>query len=124
MNKEPLGVIDCPYCAGAGCMRVTVDKNNKPFGYCTECKGQLRVGGNRWREERFLERHPWAKHPPPEAPETIKNPVTGKTPPDEAKKTPVTASDPPPPVIPTVTRTKPPEAKKSGLAEALRLLGG
>lgn len=32
--REVLGHIDCPACGTAGGMRVTLDKNAEPFGFC------------------------------------------------------------------------------------------
>lgn len=68
-DKTILGHIDCPTCGTAGGMRITHDKNGDPFGYCeAECAQQLRIGGDRWRVQKFIERHPWAAKPKADAP--------------------------------------------------------
>lgn len=65
--REVLGHIDCPACGTAGGMRVTLDKNAEPFGFCeANCNQQLRIGGSPRRVALFVARHPWA----------AKNPVT------------------------------------------------
>lgn len=46
-------------------MRVTPDKNGDPFGYCEDCAQQLRIGGDRHRVKRFMERHGLKPAPDP-----------------------------------------------------------
>lgn len=42
-------------------MRITLDKNGHPFGFCeAECGQQLRVGGDKRRVKAFVARYPWA----------------------------------------------------------------
>lgn len=73
-EKQTLGHIECPTCGTAGAMRITLDKNGDPFGYCeANCNQQLRIGGDRRRVAAFTARYPWA---------------AGGTPPTEAKKAP------------------------------------
>ena len=65
MAKEVLGHIDCPTCGTVKGMRVTLDRNGEPFGYCeATCSQQLRVGGDRSRVAAFLKRFPWAAGKP------------------------------------------------------------
>lgn len=63
MNKSDLlGHIDCPSCGFKGGMRVTMDKNLHPFGYCEgDCSQQLRVGPDRYRIGKFYEKYPHLK---------------------------------------------------------------
>lgn len=63
MNKgHLLGHIDCPTCGFKGGMRVTMDKNLHPFGYCEgDCSQQLRVGPDKYRIGKFYERYPHLK---------------------------------------------------------------
>ena len=70
MAREILGHIDCPVCGTAKGMRITLDKNGDPFGYCeAECNQQMRIGGDRRRVRLFVERFPWAmKSEPAPAP--------------------------------------------------------
>lgn len=56
MKGKKLGDIPCPYCADD--MTVKTDKNGKPFGHCGGCQGQLRVGGNAAREQKFAIKYP------------------------------------------------------------------
>lgn len=63
MSREILGYIDCPHCGEAERMRVTPDKSGAPFGYCEECNGQLRIGGNSTRVEAFYRKNPAVKRP-------------------------------------------------------------
>lgn len=59
MSKECLGRIDCSYCGTINGMKITADKNGKPFGYCdAKCDGQKRWGGNKQREDGFAVLHP------------------------------------------------------------------
>ncbi len=59
--KVVLGHIDCPSCGTKGGMRITLDKNGDPFGFCeAECGQQLRVGGDKRRVRSFVARYPWA----------------------------------------------------------------
>lgn len=82
-----LGHINCPYCGAAGGMRVKLDKNGSPFGFCeANCDGQLRVGGKARRVEAFLKLHPHiakAMHSEPEKPPVT---VTGKPAPVQENK--------------------------------------
>lgn len=84
MSKEVLGHIDCPVCGTAQGVRITLDKNGHPFGYCeAECNQQIRIGGNDRRVAAFIKRYPWAagKTPvtvtaPAPAPSKAAKPVT------------------------------------------------
>ena len=43
-------------------MRITPDKSGAPFGYCEgDCSGQMRVGGNAARIEKFYAKNPHIK---------------------------------------------------------------
>lgn len=65
-DKTILGHIDCPVCKTPGGMRITLDKNGEPFGFCeAECNQQLRVGGNARRVSLFVKHYPWAAKPAP-----------------------------------------------------------
>jgi len=58
-DKTIHGRIDCPCCGHEKGMRVTADKNGKPFGFCdANCGVQLRIGGDKFREEKFKKRYP------------------------------------------------------------------
>ena len=58
---DVLGHIDCPACGHKGGMRVTLDKNDDPFGFCdANCAAQLRIGGNPHRVAAFRRLYPWA----------------------------------------------------------------
>ncbi|MBL8506368.1 MAG: hypothetical protein JNJ51_08425 [Methylobacillus glycogenes] len=74
-DKSILGHINCPYCGTQGGMRITLDKNESPFGFCeANCDGQLRIGGKPRRVAAFLKLHPHiaqAMQPKP-----AENPVT------------------------------------------------
>lgn len=60
-EREILGHIDCPSCGTKGGMRVTLDKNREPFGFCeAECNQQLRIGGSPRRVALFVALYPWA----------------------------------------------------------------
>lgn len=76
MTRAVLGHIDCPTCGTPKGMRVTLDKNGEPFGFCeATCRQQLRTGGDKFRVAAFLKRFPWASGKPADpAPVT----VTGK----------------------------------------------
>lgn len=63
MSREILGYIDCPHCGEGSRMRITPDKSGAPFGYCEECNGQLRIGGNARRVESFYARNQGVKRP-------------------------------------------------------------
>ena len=68
MARVVLGHVDCPTCGTPKGMRITHDKNGEPFGYCeAKCNQQIRIGGDKYRVELFLIRHPWARggNPPP-----------------------------------------------------------
>lgn len=72
MAGEILGHIDCPSCGTVGGMRITLDKNREPFGFCeAECNQQLRVGGNARRVALFVALYPWASGKIPTAGEKI-----------------------------------------------------
>lgn len=102
-EKTTLGYIDCPTCGTAGGMRITNDKNGHPFGFCTAtCRQQLRVGPDADRVAQFRKRFPFAAAPAPAA-------------------APVAA---PVPVPATAAPPAPAARKRSGLADAMRLLGG
>lgn len=73
-NREVLGHIDCPTCGTAGAMRITPDKNGEPFGYCTDCYQQMRIGGNKDRVARFVKRYGWAAGKPEPVPVTVTEP--------------------------------------------------
>lgn len=81
-------------------MRITHDKNGDPFGFCEAdlgplgvCAQQLRVGGNKGRVKRFIDRHPWAA-----APGTVTAAPSAPAPVTEQKATaaPVTVTAPAP----------------------------
>lgn len=62
IEKKVLGRINCPSCGEVESMRVTLDKNGAPFGYCDmNCEVQLRLGGNQLRVKAFLNKHPHIK---------------------------------------------------------------
>lgn len=84
MEREPLGHIDCPTCGTKGGMRITLDKNGDPFGFCeAECNQQMRVGGSPRRVAMFVSLYPWAGgkkeaapvETKPEKPPTVPVPV-------------------------------------------------
>lgn len=61
MAGEIKGHIDCPTCGTKGGMRITLDKNGDPFGFCeATCSQQMRIGGSPDRVRRFLALYPWA----------------------------------------------------------------
>lgn len=80
MAKEIQGHIDCPSCGASKRMRVTCDKNGDPFGFCEECRQQLRVGGDAHRVAKFRERHPWAAPGAAPVTETVPEPVPAPAP--------------------------------------------
>lgn len=95
-----LGHIDCPCCGHEKGMRVTLDKNGEPFGYCeANCSQQMRVGGDAMRVAAFYRRHPHlhqgaqAAQAPAAAPVTVSAPVPAPAPAAKAKA-------PPPPPAP------------------------
>lgn len=94
-------------------MEVKHDKNLEPFGYCAECYGQLRVGGNPGRVRKFCRRYPWAAKPgaAPAIPVTVTvtEPDTGKVAPPVVEAAPVT--------VPV------PVKRKATFADALAVLG-
>jgi len=111
MQKEILGHIDCPTCGGAKAMRITHDKNGDPFGYCEySCRQQLRIGGDKYRVKKFIERFHWAAAP---VPVTVPAQVAKTTP--EAPKIPVTV---------TVPEQAAKPVKRDAFAHAMALLGG
>jgi len=93
-EKEVLGHIDCPACGEKAGMRITLDKNGAPFGFCeANCDAQLRIGGSAQRVAAFLRMYPWAAGKPVPEPErrtyegqarvyreAVKNPVTDAEP--------------------------------------------
>lgn len=94
-------------------MRVTLDKNAEPFGFCeARCGGQLRVGGRADRVAAFLDLYPWAKPEPEQAQPPQKPaaqaPVTG------------TGTEPEQPKAPPTKKAAP----RSAFADAVALLGG
>ena len=116
MSKKPvLGHIDCPYCFASDTMRITHDKNGKPFGHCDDCDGQLRVGGKPYREKKFIERYPFSGQKAPEIPVTVTVPAPVEKPATVEPIAPVTA-----PVAPVQQTQK----RKAGFADALQMLGG
>lgn len=105
MSKPVHGHIDCPTCGTPKGMRITPDKNGKPFGFCEEgCGQQLRVGGNERRVRLFVARYPFASGTPVTVTVPEKEPVPAPVP--KAPK----AAPPAPPVPPTPK----PAAKSSG----------
>lgn len=109
MTKAVLGHIDCPSCGTAHGMRITMDKNGEPFGFCeAECGQQLRVGGDKRRVKAFVARYPWAAgEAVPDAPKAPEKPVTVKAP----------AAAPAPEPVPVK-----PVAKRSALQDAAAYL--
>lgn len=114
MQKAVKGHIDCPYCGASETMRIIDDKNGKPFGHCDDCNGQMRVGGNTYREKKFYSLYPWA------APEAAKIPVTVTEPKLDDK--PAEAVPVAPVSVPVQTKDQP--RKKASFADALQMLGG
>lgn len=100
-EKKVLGHIDCPSCGTVGGMRITLDKNGDPFGFCeANCDQQLRIGGNARRVRAFLERFPWASG------ETVPVPVP-EAKPAPAEKIPVTVTEKKPDEKPRKTVLRP-----------------
>lgn len=114
MQKHALGHIDCPYCAAPKMMRITHDKNGKPFGHCEDCTGQLRVGGHSYREKKFIERYPFSGQKAPEMPVTVTEPKPVEKPAAVALVAPVSVPEAP----------KEQTRKKASFADALDFLGG
>jgi len=115
MQKTILGHIDCPTCGGAQTMRITHDKNTEPFGYCeTNCRQQLRIGGDPYRVKKFIEKFPWAGAPVA-VPVTVTKPEPVAKKPPEAPKIPVTVTEP-------EKAAKP--VKRDAFSHALAMLGG
>lgn len=110
MQNKVCGHIDCPTCGTAKGMRITLDKNKDPFGFCeANCGQQLRVGGNAHRVKQFIERYPFAKAGP------VTVTVTEEKAPELHTVTvtePLQAAKPKKPV--TVPEPKKPEVKKAG----------
>jgi hypothetical protein len=108
--KQVLGHITCPTCGTAQAMRITHDKNGEPFGFCQKsCGQQLRIGGNAQRVARFVEAHPWAAKPEPEA----------KPEPAKAKAQPVPEAKPEPKPVQVTEKKKQP----ADIFDGLRALG-
>lgn len=58
-DKTIHGRIDCPCCGAKEGVRITADKNGKPFGFCdVNCGVQVRIGGDKYREAEFKKRYP------------------------------------------------------------------
>jgi len=58
-EKTIHGRIDCPCCGTEKGVRITQDKNGKPFGFCdAKCGIQLRIGGDTYREAEFNKKYP------------------------------------------------------------------
>lgn len=107
-NKQTLGHIDCPTCGTEKGMRIRLDKNGDPFGYCeAECNQQMRIGGDKRRVQKFVSRYPWAAGQPQNEPVPVT--VTETAPAPAAKK--------------PVTETAPAPKKRAGLNDALKALG-
>lgn len=125
MTKTVLGHIDCPTCGTVKGMRITLDKNQHPFGFCeAECGQQLRVGGDLRRVAKFVSRHPWAAAIPvtvtvtePAAPAPATVPAPAAPPP--AAKAPAPKAPAPAKPVPAPT---PAPAKKAGWFQPI--LGG
>lgn len=117
-----MGHIDCPTCGTAKGMRITQDKNGDPFGYCeATCSQQMRIGGDKSRVRRFLERFPWAGEVDQAGPT---GPVTN-TAKAQAKVQPTEQAKPKPAQAATVP-AEVPEVKpvrRSSLADALSVFG-
>lgn len=94
-------------------MRFIHDKNGKPFGHCDDCNGQLRIGGNGYREKKFAALHPWAAAKSTEIPVTV---TANEWEPDKAKE-PVPV---PVPTPKTETQNKP----RSSFVDAVAFLSG
>jgi hypothetical protein len=115
LEKTVHGHIDCPHCGAQKMMRITSDRNGKPFGHCDDCNGQLRVGGNSYREKKFIDRYPFAAGSIAAIPVT----VTANEPQTAPPAAPVSDTAP----DPTKTHHGP-VAKRSAMEDALRHLGG
>ena len=81
-KKIIYGRITCPHCHMPDGMRVTADKNGQPFGFCdANCGGQLKIGGNPYRVNKFFEAHPGIatamKGEPEQSEKAPEIPVTG-----------------------------------------------
>ncbi len=58
-EKKIHGRIDCPCCGTEDGVRITEDKNGKPFGFCdAKCGVQIRIGGDAYREAEFKKHYP------------------------------------------------------------------
>lgn len=58
-EKIIYGRITCPHCHFVDGMRITADKNGQPFGFCdANCRGQLKIGGDAFRVNKFYQAHP------------------------------------------------------------------
>jgi hypothetical protein len=94
-----LGHIDCPSCGTVKGMRVTLDKNDHPFGYCeVKCSQQLRIGGDAYRVKEFYAKYPHL------LPKTGTDTDTGPEPAEEPKQ-------------------EPQPVKKTGMSSALEAFG-
>lgn len=119
MEKRVLGHIDCPTCGTAKGMRITSDKNGDPFGYCeATCSQQMRIGGDKSRVRRFLERFPWAAGTSA-APVTDTAPAPKPVDKEQAAPKPAPAATAPA----TAPEVKPARGAMSSMADALSLLG-
>jgi hypothetical protein len=120
VEKTVIGHIDCPTCGIPNGMRITHDKNGEPFGYCAgNCRQQLRIGGDPYRVQQFIKKHPWAGKKPVT--------VTEQEPAQIPEKIPVTVTEPAKPGKKPVTEPEPiPSApkRKATFADALNILGG
>lgn len=93
-------------------MRITLDKNGDPFGYCeAECNQQMRIGGDKRRVQKFVSRYPWAAGQQQSQPVTVTETVTETEKPAQAAPKPVTET--PPATV----------KKRGGLDDALKILG-
>ncbi|MES2027365.1 MAG: hypothetical protein V4448_17600 [Pseudomonadota bacterium] len=113
MEKPVLGHIDCPACGAPQGMRFIHDKNGKPFGHCDDCNGQLRIGGNGYREKKFAALHPWASAKPAEIPVTVTETKTAEV----APVAPVQVSVPTP-------KIEAPIKPRSSFVDAVAFLSG
>ena len=58
-DDNVIGRINCPVCGKENGVRITPDRNGKPFGFCDMgCDFQMRIGGKPRRESAFLNLYP------------------------------------------------------------------